>query len=146
MFQVPTQALDLAKQFEGWRSSVYLCPAGYPTIGYGHRCDPDHPDITPEEGEMILESDMEFALFDTYRYCPVLIEEPPERVAAICDFTFNLGPGRLKISTLRKRINARQWNEAAYELSRWVWGGGRKLPGLIARRDAEATLLLSVGS
>lgn len=76
-------------------------------------------------------------------YCPVLATEPAERLAAIVDFTFNLGAGRLQTSTLRRRINQRDWSGAARELRRWVYGGGKILPGLVTRREAESALILS---
>jgi lysozyme len=63
-------------------------------------------------------------------------------LAAIVDFTFNLGAGRLQTSTLRRRINQRDWLAAGTELRRWVFGGGKVLPGLVARREAEAAWLL----
>jgi GH24 family phage-related lysozyme (muramidase) len=59
------------------------------------------------------------------RYCPVLTTEPDGRLAAIVDFTFNLGAGRLQASTVRRRVNQRDWAGAAQELRRWVYGGGR---------------------
>ena len=57
------------------------------------------------------------------------------------DFTFNLGAGRLQTSTLRRRINQMDWAGAALELRKWVHGGGRVLPGLVARRQAEIALM-----
>lgn len=63
-------------------------------------------------------------------------------VAAIVDFAFNLGAGRLQTSTLRRRINQRHWIAVVQELRRWVYGGGKVLPGLVTRREAEVTLLL----
>jgi lysozyme len=71
----------------------------------------------------------------------VLATEPEERLAAIVDFTFNLGPGRLQTSTLRRRVNERDWHAAGQELRRWVYGGGKVLPGLVTRREAEVALL-----
>ncbi len=61
-------------------------------------------------------------------YCQVLATESEGRLAAIVDFTFNLGAGRLQTSTLRRRINYRDWPAAATELRRWVYGGGTVLP------------------
>jgi lysozyme len=147
---VPTPAIELAKRFEGFhrvpradpgRACPYICPAGYWTIGYGHLCDPTHPPITEAEAEAYLARDLETALAATLRYCPVLATEPEGRLAAIVDFTFNLGAGRLQTSTLRRRITQRDWAAARLELRRWVYGGGRVLPGLVARRDSEALLL-----
>lgn len=77
----------------------------------------------------------------TLRYCPVLATEPDGRLAAIVDLTFNLGAGRLQTSTLRRRVNQRDWVAAGQELRRWVYGGGRVLLGLVLRRGAEAQLL-----
>lgn len=152
MIAVPQAAIDLAKRFEGFhrvpradpgRAHPYVCPAGYWTIGYGHLCDPKHPPIAEAEAEGYLAADLKTALNATLRNCPVLATEPEGRLAAIVDFTFNLGAGRLQASTLRRRINQREWNAAGNELGRWVFGGGRVLPGLVARRAAEAHLLAS---
>lgn len=148
---VPQAAIDLAKRFEGFhrvpksdpgRAHPYVCPAGYWTIGYGRLCDPKHPPITEDEAERYLADDLTAALNATLRFCPVLATEPEERLAAIVDFTFNLGAGRLQTSTLRRRVNQRDWSGAATELRRWVYGGGKVLPGLVARRHDEATLLM----
>ncbi|MGY0504368.1 glycoside hydrolase family protein [Luteimonas sp. e5] len=64
-------------------------------------------------------------------------------IAATVDCTSNLGAGRLQTSTLRRRINQRDWVAAASELRRWVYGGRRVQPGLVTRRKAEITLMLS---
>ncbi|WP_247572914.1 lysozyme [Ralstonia solanacearum] len=147
---VPQSAVDLAKRFEGFhrvpkadpmRAHPYVCPAGYWTIGYGHLCDPAHPPITQAQAEAYLAADFVVALTAVLRFCPVLATEPEGRLAAIVDFTFNLGAGRLQTSTLRRRINQRDWIVAAAELRRWVYGGGKVLPGLFARREAEVALL-----
>jgi len=148
---VPPAAIELAKRFEGFhrvpkddpgRAHPYICPAGYWTIGYGHLCDPQHPPITEAEAEDYLAHDLLSALNATLRYCPALATEPEGRLAAIVDFTFNLGAGRLQTSTLRRRLIQQAWGDAASELRRWVYGGGRVLPGLVARRNAEARILL----
>lgn len=147
MSPIPEVAIELAKRFEGFhrvpksdplrRAHPYICPAGYWTIGYGRLCKPDHPPINEEEGEDYLRQDLRTALAATLRYCPVLATGPESRLAAIVDFTFNLGPGRLQTSTLRRRVNQQDWVAAAHELRRWVYGGGKVLPGLVARREAE---------
>lgn len=151
VIEVPKTAIELAKRFEGFERKVrrgveitavpYICPAGFWTIGYGHLCDSKHPPITEAEAEAYLARDLQSALAATLRYCPALATEPESRLAAIVDFTFNLGAGRLQTSTLRRRINQRDWTAAATELRRWVYGGGKVLPGLVTRREAEVSLL-----
>lgn len=151
MIEVPSAAIVLAKQFEGFhrvpkfdperRAHPYICPAGFWTIGFGHLCDPKHPPITEDDAEVFLALDLMMALNATLRYCPALATESEGRLAAIVDFTFNLGAGRLQTSTLRRRINQRDWESATYELRRWIHGAGKVLIGLVARREAESCLL-----
>ena len=139
-FRVPDNALELAEAFEGFSSVVYRCPAGVPTIGIGHVCRPDHPPITREQAYEFLRADMQVALAGALRYCPELAEHEAA-LGAIADFVFNLGAGRLKASTLRRKINAGDWSAARRELARWIYGGGRVLRGLVLRRAAEAIYL-----
>ena len=151
MTEIPAAAIVLAKRFEGLhrvpksdphrRAHPYICPAGYWTIGYGHLCDPNHTPISEADAEAYLAADLMTALNATLRYCPVLATEPEGRLAAIVDFTFNLGAGRLQTSTLRRRVNQKDWLSAGLELHRWIHGGGKVLLGLVARRDAEVRLL-----
>ncbi len=142
MRTVPDEAVKLAKQFEGLSLKPYLCPAGIPTIGYGHVIPSlDHRPISGDEAVEMLLTDMTVAVRGALHCCPPLVYESDGRLAAIADFVFNLGVSRLKASTLRRKINEQNWPEASAELRKWVWGGGRKLPGLILRREAEIALL-----
>src|SRR5574340_172849 len=150
---IPSIAIDISKRFEGFHRKVrrgteitavpYVCPAGFWTIGYGHLCTKNWLPITEDKGEILLMMDLTDAMYHTLRLCPCLVNESEGRLAAIVDFTFNLGATRLAASTLRRRINEGEWHSAADEIRRWVWGGGRKLPGLIIRREVEASLLLT---
>lgn len=140
-------AREIAKLFEGLRLRPYLCPAGVPTIGYGSTMYPDgkkvtmkDPPVIQEYAEDLLECEMKKCLSAAIRHCPVLLASD-EKWGAIADFVYNLGAGRLQASTLRRRINQRDWPEARRELKRWVRGGGRILPGLVLRREAEAKLI-----
>lgn len=140
-------AAALARRFEGCYLKPYLCPAGVPTIGYGATYYEDgarvtlfDPPITRERAESLL-----LWMIRT-RYLPAVIRlcqgiDDPNRLAAIIDFAFNLGAGNLQSSTLRKRINAGQWGDVPTELRKWCRGGGRVLPGLVRRREAEAVLI-----
>lgn len=134
--------LELIRHFEGLRLRAYLCPAGVPTIGYGHT----GPDvrlgrvISRQVAEELLQRDASRFELAAARLSPVLWFDDQKR-AAIASFCFNLGTTRYKSSTLRKRVNAGDWPGAAHQLQKWVWGGGKRLPGLIRRRKAEARLL-----
>lgn len=140
-------AAALARRFEGCYLRPYLCPAGVPTIGYGATYYEDgarvtltDPPITRERAESLL------LWMVRTRYLPVVIRlcpgiDDPHRLAALIDFTFNLGAGNLGASTLRRRVNAGQWGDVPAELRKWVKGGGRVLAGLVKRRAAEAALL-----
>ena len=136
-------AEKLAKHFEGYSLPPYYCPAGVLTGGYGHafRAGETVRDLPEPEATEVLTQDLSDAELATYRHCPALLTEPEARAGAIIDFTFNLGVGRLQASTLRRRINQRNWPEAVRELRRWVYAAGRKLPGLVLRREAEAAYL-----
>jgi len=93
---------------------------------------------TQEYADQRLEQDaLRFAV-GTVKLCPVLVDD---RLSAISDFSYNLGLGALRGSTLRKRLLAGDMAGAAIELRRWVRGGGRVLPGLVIRRETEAMLL-----
>ena len=135
----------LIRQFEGCRLMPYVCPAGVWTCGWGST----GPDVVPgrawtqEYADRRLEADAIKFSTGALAICPALANEPDRRLFAVADFAYNLGLGRLHASTLRTRINARQWDAAAVELGKWVNGGGRRLPGLVNRRAAEAALILA---
>lgn len=140
-------AAALARRFEGLRLSPYLCPAGVPTIGFGStfyedgtRVQLTDPPITRERAEaLLLWMVRKVYLPAVMRLCPGV--DSPGRLAALIDFTFNLGQGKLKASTLRRRVNAGQWGQVPAELRKWVRGGGRVLRGLVTRREAEVVLV-----
>jgi lysozyme len=74
------------------------------------------------------------------RNCPGLITDVRKCNAAV-DFAYNLGVGRLQTSTLKRKINAQDWEGAKEQLMLWTRGGGKVLPGLLKRRQAECLLL-----
>ncbi len=138
---------DLIKKFEGLYLSTYLCPAGVFTIGYGST----GPDITPgltwtkEQAESRMKSDVEKFVLGTIESCPILGTTGYENaLCAVADFAYNVGLGNLKSSTLKRVINAGDFEEAAKQLMRWNKAAGRVLPGLTRRRAAEASILLTI--
>lgn len=152
MNQAIRLALPIIKRFEGLARrrpdgliEAYPDPAhGWrvPTIGWG--CT--GPDIrrgtvwTLAECEARLAEEAEQRYPAIVRASAVLLDEEP-RAAAILDFAFNLGIGAYQGSTLRRRVNEREWMEAAAQCRRWVFAGGLKLPGLVLRREVEALML-----
>lgn len=137
----------LARRFEGLRLEPYLCPAGVPTIGYGATYYEDGTAVTLQDAQITRErAEALLAWHLRTVYLPQVLRlcheiDSPERLAAIVDFAFNLGASNLRASTLRKRINAGQWDDVPHQLRRWVYAGGRRLRGLVLRRDAEAQLV-----
>jgi lysozyme len=130
----------LIKRFEGCRLTPYLCPAGVWTCGWGST----GPDVFPgrawtqEYADARLDRDAHSFAVGTLVLCPALAGD---NLCAIADFAYNLGLARLKASTLRRRINVGDFEAAKIELRKWVNAGGRKLPGLVLRREAECLLL-----
>lgn len=140
-------AAALARRFEGLYLRPYLCPAGVPTIGYGatryldgRAVTLNDPPITRVVAEvMLLDQLRTIYLPAVLKLCPGI--DTPERLAAIIDWTFNLGAGNLRASMLRKRVNASRWGDVPAEIRKWNRGGGRVLRGLVLRREAEAAFI-----
>lgn len=144
----------LIKPFEGYASKLadgrckaYPDPAtgGAPwTIGYGST----GPDINPgtiwtkEQAEEALENHILYFLTHLLKLSPNLINAAPKRIAALLSFVYNCGLGNYRVSTLRKRVNAEKWEDAAKEIVKWNKANGRVLKGLTRRRTAEAAMLL----
>jgi lysozyme len=141
-------AASLCKQFEGYRAKPYLCPAGVATIGYGSTYYHDGSKVQltdPPMDEPTAKALLMVELEHTYlpgvlRNCPSLITDV-RKCNAIVDFVYNLGIGRLQTSTLKRKINAQDWDAAKEQLMLWTKGGGKVLPGLLKRRTVECALL-----
>lgn len=143
MRHITKEGLELIKRFEGFEPEVYLDAAGYPTIGYGHLIRKDEGDmyaggISEAAAEALLAKDVGFAERAVLRLIKVPLTDG--QFDALVSFTFNLGGGALQRSTLRRKVNREEHEVVPRELRKWVWAGGRKLRGLIRRRNAEAML------
>ncbi len=138
MRHITNDGLNLIKRFEGFSPTAYVCPAGYPTIGYGHlvREGEQFTSISVSEAEDLLRKDVAFAERAVLRLVNVPLTDG--QFDALVSFTFNLGAGALQRSTLRRKVNRQLHKEVPGQLMRWVWAGGRRLNGLIRRRKAEA--------
>lgn len=140
-------AAALARRFEGLFLVPYLCPAGVPTIGYGatyyldgRRVKLTDPPITKATAEVMLLHMVRYVYLPAVlKLCPNV--RNPNRLAALIDFAFNLGVSRLKVSTLRRKVNAEEWSAVPSEFMKWVRGGGKVLKGLVLRRKANCALV-----
>jgi lysozyme len=140
-------AVALVKHFEGLYPKAYLCPAGVPTIGYGHT-GPDvrlGMTITEAQAEQLLAADLAEAAAVVDKYVRVPLPENPR--GALSSFVFNLGAGAFASSTLLRLLNLGDTAGAAEQFGRWtkakVNGVAVDLPGLVARRAAEEALFTS---
>ena len=141
-------AASLCKRFEGFRSKPYLCPANVATIGYGSTYYSDGRKVTlqdPPMDEPAASALLMYELQHTYlpgtlRNCPILATDE-RRLNAVVDFCYNLGIGRLQTSTLKRKINAQDWEGAKEELKKWNKGGGKVLAGLNKRRKSECNFM-----
>ncbi|MFM7622952.1 MAG: lysozyme [Alphaproteobacteria bacterium] len=137
---ISPEGVALVKAFEGFSAALYRCPAGYLTIGYGHRVKEEEVPrflrgISEAQGEALLRQDL--AIIEA-QVRPLL----PETLAqgqwdALISFAFNVGAGRLRHATLRQKVLAGDHTGAAKEFLRWVYAKGQPLSGLRRRRLAE---------
>lgn len=133
--------LDFIQRWEGFSPYVYRCPAGLLTIGYGHVLQPGERferGIDAPMGRYLLEKDV--ALAEAAMARLIAVELLQHQWDALVSFTFNVGAGRLQMSSLRRAINRGAHEDVPRQLMRWVYAGSRKLPGLVKRRAAEAAL------
>lgn len=134
---------------EGYRTKPYLDPIGIPTIGLGNTYYSDGTKVTMNDPE--LTRDQVFELFhivaeDFVKGVNKLVtrELNQNQFDALVSFSYNLGLGNLKSSTLLKKVNSNPCDPTiSYEFSRWNKAGGKVLPGLVRRRKEEAELYFS---
>ena len=162
---------DLMHRYEGFRTRPYLCPAHIWTIGYGHVlyqeqirlpmarvAGKDVPMIrkeyplkqednrvwTKQEIEELFADDVASFERGVLRLVPGC-NGNQGRFDALVSFAFNAGLGNLQRSTIRMKANRGDWEGAAQAFMAWVKGGGKVLPGLVKRREAERALFMSQG-
>ena len=133
------KGIEFIKAHEGLRMNAYLCPAGVPTIGYGHTYNVKMGDrITEKQAERFLIGDLIVAETEINRYGFDLTQN---QFDALVSFVYNVGAGNFRSSTLLKRLKANPNDpDIANQFKRWVYGGGKVLPGLVRRRNEEAKL------
>ncbi len=142
------RGIDLTKISEGFRGNLYNDAAGYCTIAYGHllkraNCDGTEPPhflrgVTEPEGATLLVEDMAGAQVTVMT--SVETDLTDGQYAALCDFAFNVGSRNFRRSTLLELVNGGDFPNVPFQLRRWVYAGGRELPGLKTRRENEIEL------
>lgn len=134
--------LDLIKRFEGLRLTAYKCQAGVWTVGYGSTNGVHEGlKITQEQAEERLRQDCRIA--EACVNDAVTVPLRQGQFDALVSFTFNLGNSAFRRSTLRRKVNAEDWEGAANEFMRWVYAGGKVSNGLMNRRIAEKAMFIS---
>lgn len=136
---------DLVKEFEGCKLEAYKCPAGVNTIGYGHTSGVQMGDVCTQ-GQADQWLDDELIKFGKQVEAVVTAPINQQMFDALVSFTYNLGIGNLKDSTLLKYLNQGLYKDAADQFPRWNKSKGQELPGLTRRRAAERALFLSDGT
>lgn len=136
------KGVELIKHFEGFRQTPYVCAGGYLTIGFGHKLLPSDRfnSVSLEKAEQLLRKDLARIERSVIKYIHQELND--NQFAALVSFTFNLGPAALQRSGLRAKVNYGEFKEAAKEFKKWIYAGGRKMPGLRRRRNLEAKLFL----
>ena len=129
--------LQKLMEMEGLRLEAYEDAAGVPTIGYGHTKNVRMGDkISEYWAKEMLREDIEEA---EWQVKELGVAKTEGQLDALVSFVFNLGMGRLKTSTLLKVIrNGGSMQQIKKEFKRWVYAGGKQLPGLVKRREWEA--------
>ncbi|HTF64490.1 MAG TPA: lysozyme [Edaphobacter sp.] len=136
------RGLDLIKQFEGLRLTAYQDSVKTWTVGYGHTGSDVHSlTITRDEAEDLLLQDVKEAEHAVNSLVTHVVLKQGQ-FDALVDFVFNLGAAALHDSTLLRLVNAREFDNAADQFLRWDHAGGKVLPGLTKRREAERELFL----
>lgn len=146
-------AYRLIHTFEGCRLHAYKCPAGIWTIGWGHTAGVyEGMTITREQADSLLEQDIRvfednltFILgLDDKNRMPNGLPISQHQFDALLSFTYNVGTGNLSDSTLLRKVKANPNDPSIRrEFSRWIYGGGKRITGLVRRRKMEADLYFS---
>lgn len=122
--------------YEGYSRYAYKDVAGVPTIGYGTTKGVKMGDTTTrQEAKSFLVRDASAMA----KQMQSLIKVPlfQHEWDAYLSFTYNVGIGNFRSSTLLKKLNAGDYAGACAQMKRWVYAGGKKVKGLVNRREAE---------
>jgi lysozyme len=155
--------------FEGYRNKPYKCSAKIWTVGWGHAMYGDQlrlPNVRTETYVGMIRDDYQLKsednrvwskeeLVEIFKNDLASFERGVLRLVptvagkqgafdALVSISFNFGLGNLQRSTIRMKANRGDWEGAADAFRVWTKGGGKVLPGLVKRREAERALFLTL--
>ncbi|OWF74000.1 glycoside hydrolase [Yersinia kristensenii] len=137
------RGLELIGNAEACRRDPYVCPAGVLTDGVGNTHGVKAGVIKTDAQ---IAADWEKNIIDAER-CVIRYANgnklPPGAFDAATSITFNAGCPSMQKSTMFQYFRAGNVTAACEQFTRWVYGGGKKLAGLVVRRDKEKSLCLS---
>jgi lysozyme len=139
----PACGVDLIKEFEGCKLTAYKDIVGVWTIGYGST----GPDI--KEGLVWTQAQAEARLLDHLEQfradisIHVKVALNPNQLGALLSFTYNLGPGCLKMLVTNSKLNESQYEACGKRILLYNKAGGKVVAGLARRREAESKLFLT---
>jgi len=147
--RISNKGLELIKHEEEFRSKPYLCQAQRPTIGYGSTYYKDGTKvslsdkaISKEEAIELLEYIVETKFEKLVNSC-VKVPLTQEQFDSLISFSYNVGQGNFRNSTLLKKVNSKDFIGASEEFARWKYANGKVSNGLVNRRKRERELFLS---
>lgn len=139
---VSGRGFDLIKRYEQLRLKAYLpTPDDVWTIGFGHTAG-----VAP--GLTCIEAQADAWLFEDSRDAMAAVNEvqvplTQNQYDALVSFTFNVGAGAFRASTMRRLLDTREYDLAAGQFGRWNKQKGKVLAGLTRRRAEEEALFRS---
>ena len=139
-----TIALQIIKEFEGLSLKAYKCPAGVWTIGYGNTSylksftNPTSQIIRNQKADELLQQDIKIYLDAVTKQVGSICND--NQIGALTSFCFNVGVTNFNRSTLLKviKVTPKDFLLVQKEFMKWVYGGGKILPGLVRRRKRES--------
>ena len=149
--KISPRGLELIKDFEGFSSSSYLCPAKIPTIGWGNTFYEDGTKV--KLGDQISKTDALKLLevvanrdFADKIFPAIKVKVSQSQFDSMVSLAYNIGTGAFLKSTLLKKVNACDFSGAGEEFLRWNKAGGKEVLGLTRRREREKQLFLSLSN
>ena len=127
---------------EGKVNSTYVDPVGILTVCYGNTGKEATRGKTYSDDQCLDQLAQDLKQHDKQMMSYVYVPVTDFQHAAILSFTYNVGVGSFKSSTLLKKLNAKDYTGACNELPKWNKAGGKVLGGLVTRREAERQICL----